>query len=160
MITPFIHALFFRRKRGEKGPPLVVDELWPTKKPRVNGSRKKRSVQIQMQTEPVLQVLIQSEPEPVLQLVVHSEDVLVQSDVVEAVLEVGDGVEPVLDLMVQSDANVLVADGLVDAAEPAGHDKVQKKWGPSVPGMKFRSVNKLCNVEPSSAKKSGKKQKH
>ena len=83
------------------------------------------------------------EPEPV-------PDVLVQS---EPVLSIELPTEPVPEVLVQSEP----VDGLVDAP---GHEKWgQKKWGPSGPGKKFSSMKKLCNVEPSSAKKSGKRKR-
>ena len=96
---------------------------------------------IQLPPEPVLEVLIQSEPADGLV------DAHVPADA-----------EPVLEVLIQSEP----VDGLVDApgpadAEPVGHGKVQKKWGPTGPGKKFRSINKLCDVEPSSGKKCGKK---
>ncbi|KAK1614668.1 hypothetical protein QYE76_020185 [Lolium multiflorum] len=85
-----------RRKRGEKGPPIVVDECWPTKKPRVKGCRKKRNVQIlvsgnQVQSEAQLylelppehgqEVLVQSEPHLDVELPPEQvEEVLVQSE--------------------------------------------------------------------------------
>ena len=54
------YNLFFRRKRAEKGPPLVVEQCWPQKKARLSGSRKKRS--FSSQTEPVLDARDQTEP--------------------------------------------------------------------------------------------------
>ena len=83
-------------------------------------------------------------PEPVLEVVLQSE--------IDLATELPP--EPVLEVLLQSET----AD-----VEPIGHGKVQKLWGPSGPGKKFKSINKLCKLmdsEPSSGKKSGwKKQK-
>jgi hypothetical protein len=93
--------LFFRRKHGEKGPPLVVDECWPTKKPRVNGCRKKRSVQIlvsgnQVQSEADL--AIDLPPEPVQEVVLQS----------EADLAIELPPEPVQEVVLQSEADLAI----------------------------------------------------
>ena len=51
--------MFFRRERVVEGPvvePLVIETCWPTKKARIGGCRKKRSVQteeVHMQIEDV-----------------------------------------------------------------------------------------------------------
>jgi hypothetical protein len=81
-------TMFFRRERVVEGPvvePLVIETCWPTKKARIGGCRKKRSVQtlfhcaelqgqiedVQGQTEDV-----QVQPEAVLEDVVPPEAVL------------------------------------------------------------------------------------
>jgi hypothetical protein len=143
---------FLRRKRGEKAPPLVVEQCWPMKKPRLNGYRKKRNslvnapvpdepvsellllpqpdLTIELPDEPVLEVMMNSEP--VLEVVLNSEAQEVMPDVpVAADVPVPQEVMPVPDLPMAADVLVPVPD-------------VQKMRGPSGCGKKFRSMNKLC----------------
>jgi hypothetical protein len=147
---------FLRRKRGEKAPPLVVEQCWPMKKPRLNGYRKKRSslvnapvpdepvsellllpqpdLTIELPDEPVLEVMMNSEP--VLEVVLNSEaqEVMPMPDVpvaADVLVHVAQEVMPMPDLPMAADVLVPVPD-------------VQKMRGPSGCGKKFRSMNKLC----------------
>ena len=120
------YNLFFRRKRAEKGPPLVVEQCWPQKKARLSGSRKKRS--FSSQTESVLDALLDLavQAEPVLDLAVQD--------------------EPVLDLaVVQTEPDV--AD--VVQNEPLG----RAVGRPSGFGKKRKSINKLLAVQVEKEKK-------
>src|SRR3954470_19167626 len=103
--SPPAKLLVFRRKRGEKGPPLVVDECWPVKRARINGQRKKRTNQImfgatEVQSELVLEddvqtVEVQSEPANAVEALGHTVsdlEALVQNEgqnehVVEALVQ-------------------------------------------------------------------------
>ncbi|KAK1632248.1 hypothetical protein QYE76_006563 [Lolium multiflorum] len=100
---------YARRKRGEKGPSIVVDECWPTKKPRVKGCRKKRNVQIlvsgnQVQNEAQLYLELPPEPHLYVELPPEQvEEVLVQS---EPHLDLELPPEQVEEVLVQSDAHL------------------------------------------------------
>lgn len=126
------YNLFFRRKRAEKGPPLVVEQCWPQKKARLSGSRKKRS--FSSQTEPVLDAQEQTEP----------------------VLDAREQTEPVLDLAVQAEP---VLDLAVVQTEPDVADVVQNEplgravGRPSGFGKKRKSINKLLAVQVEKEKK-------
>ena len=74
----------------KKGPPLVVDECWPTKKPRLNVSRKKRSVQILVsgnQVQSVAHVVPQPIEEEVLQSEAHLDVELPPEPIKEEMLQ-------------------------------------------------------------------------
>jgi hypothetical protein len=104
-----LHALFFRMKREEEAPPLVgeeeappllVEECLPTKKVRLAGCRKKRTVQIllsddEVQTQTIVPAKLQPEAvlevvlpkDPVLEIVLQTETVHVRAEPIP-VLEV------------------------------------------------------------------------
>ena len=53
------YNLFFRRKRAEKGPPLVVEQCWPKKKSVLDAL-----LDLVVQAEPVLDLaVVQTEPD-------------------------------------------------------------------------------------------------
>ena len=150
--SPPANLLVFRRKRGEKGPPLVVDECWPVKRARINGQRKKRTNQImfgaaEVQSELVLEddvqtvealghtvsdleALVQNEGqnEPVVEALVQNEPVveaLVQNEpVVEALVQT----DQVVEALVQSDhvVEALVQSDHVDEALDHDHEVVEE----------------------------------
>ena len=76
----YIYNIFPMARRKRASQPLVVEQCWPTKKARVNGGRKKRSVSEPEQTEenPVA-VNIQTE-ETALEVETEPERVEVQTE--------------------------------------------------------------------------------
>ena len=178
LFEPIDILCFFRRKRGEKAAPLVVEESWPVKKARITGSRKKRSDYILFQSEPELPLVVAqsvAETEPELQLdnVAESEPDLqldnvaqtepdlqltnvAQTEHQELQLEVAVQSEPILQVAVESEP-------ILEAAVQSELVRRVKLGGPSEEGKKTKSINQLCGVEDQSGKKqkklSGKKQK-
>ena len=117
----------FRRKRGEKAPPLVVAEGWPVKKARLNGSRKKRTNQITfgfedvnaavVHTEFVFEDAVQSEVVPAVDL--QNEFVLEDAVRNEPVLEDAVQNEPALEDAAQNEAVLDLVVHIEPQTEPA-----------------------------------------
>ena len=181
---PNLYALFFRRKRAEKAPPLVVEQGWSMKKPRMHGYRAKRTnlanatlmanetvvaepvTNVAMQSEPDLDVLSLTEPvPPVLEAAVQSEPV---SDVL-LLPEPPDLVQtkpvPPLDLVVQIEPDLAVVVQTEQDPDVEEVQQVKEVLGravgkPTGCGKKTKSINKLCAAEVDKDKKSsGEKEK-
>ena len=181
LFEPIDILCFFRRKRGEKAAPLVVEESWPVKKARITGSRKKRSDYILFQSEPELPLVVAqsvAETEPELQLdnvaetepdlqldnVAQTEPDLQLTNVAQTEhhelqlenVEQPEHHELHLEVAVQSEPILQVAvesKPILEAAVQSELVRHVKLGGPSEEGKKTKSINQLCGVEDQSGKK-------
>ena len=76
----YIYNIFPMARRKRASQPLVVEQCWPTKKARVNGGRKKRSVPEPEQTEENLAAVNIQTEETALEVETEPERVEVQTE--------------------------------------------------------------------------------
>jgi hypothetical protein len=164
---------FFRRKRGEKAPPLVVEQCWPTKKARLIGFRKKRTHQIMFGavtaedeiTEPVLQsetvvddveVVLPSVELPSTQSLEVVLPTVVDDEITEQCLQLELPSTQSAEVQTEEVQTEEVQTEEVQTEEKVQNEEVRnERWlrGPSGVGKKTKSINKMYAVEPTSGKK-------